>query len=260
SEAPPVPRAATAEQLVKQLDDAGIRHAAVLSVAYLFGSAHWKPVADEYTKVRSENDWTAEQVGRYPKRLVGFFGFNPLKDYALDELRRCAKNPRFKGVKLHFGISAVDVHNPAQVKQVSQVFRVANELRLPIVVHLWTLDKSYGREHSSIFLDQIVREAPDIPIQVAHLAGSGPRYPADKALSFFVDAIAARHPLTKNLYFDVASCVTAREPRSAENLALVAKRVRQLGLERVLFGSDRADTFNDPPKEAWMNFRRLPLT
>jgi predicted TIM-barrel fold metal-dependent hydrolase len=60
-----------ANQLVSLLDEAGIRRAAVLSAAYMYGSPS-RTVADELAKVRAENDWTAEQVAQYPDRLMGF--------------------------------------------------------------------------------------------------------------------------------------------------------------------------------------------
>ncbi len=47
---------------------------------------------------------------------------------------------------------------------------------------------------------------------------------------------------------------------SAEALALIATRLRQLGLRRILYGSDAASGGNLPPREGWAAFRRLPLT
>src|SRR5215471_5865129 len=79
-----------AAELLKYLDAAGIRRAAVLSTAYQFGNPNRPPVEDEYMKVKAENDWTSRQVARYPDRLRGLCGVNPLKDYALDEIARCA--------------------------------------------------------------------------------------------------------------------------------------------------------------------------
>ena len=81
-----------ADDLIALLDAAGIRRAAVLSVAYMFGSPS-RTVENEYEKVKAENDWTGREVARFPDRLIGFCGFNPLEDYALDELARCAKIP-----------------------------------------------------------------------------------------------------------------------------------------------------------------------
>src|SRR6185295_5453421 len=82
----------TADDLVRLLDLAGIGRAAVFSVAYQFGNPNRPRVADEYAQVRAENDWTSLQVGRFPDRLVGFCGVNPLKEYALAEISRCAKD------------------------------------------------------------------------------------------------------------------------------------------------------------------------
>jgi len=63
--------------------------AAVLSTAYIFEQPTRK-VENAYEKVRVDNDWTSQQVAQFPDRLIGFCGLNPLKDYALDELARCA--------------------------------------------------------------------------------------------------------------------------------------------------------------------------
>lgn len=61
---PAVPKATTADQLIKDLDAAGTRRAVVLSVAYYFGSRITGEMLEEYAKVRAENDWAAEQQSR----------------------------------------------------------------------------------------------------------------------------------------------------------------------------------------------------
>src|SRR5918999_4745964 len=126
----------SARDVVAHLDSAGIRRALVLSVAYIYGSPA-RTIADEYTKVRAENDWTAAQAAEYPERLRAFCGLNPLEQYALDELARCAKDPRLRhGIKLHFGNSDAQLENPAHVEQLRRVFRAANDHGMAIVVHM----------------------------------------------------------------------------------------------------------------------------
>lgn len=255
---PPVPKTINAEQLIAEMDAAAVKRAAVLSVAYWFGNPRRKVEGDEYTNVRAENDWVAAQVSRFPNRLVGFCSFNPLKDYALEELNRCARNPNFKGLKLHLGNSLVDVLNPQHVEKLRTIFSAANEKQFPILVHLWIVGK-YGREHSEAFLKQVLPVAQDIPIQIAHMAASGPNYHSDDAFEVYAVAAANSDPRMKNVYVDVASMVT-RNTRP-ETLELVARRLRQIGLGRVLFASDRVPGgSNDAPKDAWEAFRRLPLT
>jgi predicted TIM-barrel fold metal-dependent hydrolase len=258
---PPAAEVGTAEQLVKHLDAEGIKRAVVLSTAYWFGSGpSAKPEEGEYDKVRRENDYVAQQVALFPQRLVGFCSFNPLKDYALEELDRCGKNPNLKGLKLHLGDAQADLLNPLHLERIRQVFLSANQKKLPIVVHI---DGPGGRipEKTKAFVNQVLPVAPDIPIQIAHLGGSGPNYDGEEALTVFVDAITSGGPRMKNIYFEVSSEVTHETPPAT--LELVAKRIRQLGLQRVVYGSDRAGTRDDRSKSGnwdWSAFKRLPLT
>lgn len=55
-------------ELLDLLDSAGIRRAAVMSTAYMYGRPS-RVVADEYARVKEENDWTAAQVAKHPERL-----------------------------------------------------------------------------------------------------------------------------------------------------------------------------------------------
>jgi predicted TIM-barrel fold metal-dependent hydrolase len=249
----------SAADLVKHLDDAGIKRAVVLSTAYSFSNPARK-AENDYDFVRADNDWTAEQVAKFPDRLVGFCGLNPLKDYALGELARCAKNPNLaRGLKLHFGNSFVEYHNAAHREQVKRVFQAANRLGTAIVVHMRAnTSQPMGREEALIFLDEFLPAAPDVVVQIAHLAGAGGVEPniIDGALGVFVDAIAKGDPRTRNLWFDVTSAV--RE-QSLGQAARIVERIRQLGIGRIVFGSD-APTAVNLPVNTWADFRKLPLT
>jgi len=257
---PPRREPGTANQLIAQLDDAGIQRAVVLSVAYQWGTRYACPTCtpeEEYARVRAENDYVAQQVARYPNRLVGFCAFNPLKEYALRELDRCRNALHLKGLKLHLGNSRVDVRQPDHAEKIRQMFRAANERRMPIVVHLWTNPayETEGGQHAKVFLDKILPEAPDVTVQIAHMAGGGRSTPA--AMSVFADAIAARDPRTRNLYFDVAT-LTGGE--TAEGLRRDARFIRQVGVHRILYGTDTSPP-NPPARVSWGLFRGLvPLT
>ena len=203
--------------------------------------------------------WVLEQAAKYPGRLYPFFSFNPLADYALDEIERCAKIGKFAGIKLHIGNGRIDMLNPEHVAKLKAVFAAANKHRLPIVIHLWTSDPKYGAPHSRAFLEQVLPAAPDIPIQIAHMAATGPGYTSDDAMEVFANAVEKGDPRMKNVYFDVASDAVASSPDTV--LEQVAKRLRQVGMKRVLFGSDWSPgSTNEEPGLAWRSFRRLPLT
>lgn len=253
----------SARDVVGLLDQAGIRRALILSVAYTWGKASRTPVENEYEHVRAENDWTAQQVAQYPDRLRAFCSVNPLKAYALEEVTRCSRNPGLqRGLKLHFGNSDVDLDNPEDVAQVRRVFAAANDRGMAIVVHMRTSidnQRRYGAAQARVFLNELLPAAPRVPIQIAHLAGAGGYEPAvAAALGVFVDAILQRDERMKNVLFDVTAVVdAAAEPAQLEE---IAARIRLIGVGRILYGSDAAATPATFPKAGWTAFKRLPLT
>jgi predicted TIM-barrel fold metal-dependent hydrolase len=257
-------RPVQAKEVIGLLDAAGIRKAVLLSTAYMYGSPR-RAVEDEYAQVRRENDWTAAQAAQFPDRLIAFCGVNPLKDYAIDEIRRCAGKPGLKrGLKLHLGNSDVQLDQEAHLKRLAEVFAAANRAGMAIVVHMRASIRNkrpYGAAQAQAFLDKVLPAAPDVPVQVAHLGGSGPGFedpPAREVLATLAAAAESGSRSTRNLWFDVASI--ADRDISPEAAALLAKRLRQVGMGRVLYGTDSAQGDNLRPREAWAAFRRLPLT
>jgi predicted TIM-barrel fold metal-dependent hydrolase len=62
----------------------------------------------------------------------------------------------------------------------------------------------------------------------------------------------------KNLWFDVASI--AHPSNTPERTALLLKRIRQIGVKRILYGTDLALGGNLPPRESWAEFGKIGLT
>lgn len=259
-------RPITAERLIADLDEAGIWRAVVLSEAFWLGGPagegprRMQPVDDPAAAVRAENDWTAAQVARYPERLVMACGLNPLHDHAVAEVVRCGSIPQVIGIKLNFGDSGVDFHDAGHVEKARRVFAAANQNGLALIVHLEP-GRFYGPAEVEIFLDQIASAAPDVAIQIAHLAGNGPGITSPEALEAFARLREAGDPRTRNLWFDFAGLVYQRiAPAHAE---LMATRMRQIGLDRILYASDSSPGTDANPSTArhWTEARRsLPLT
>jgi uncharacterized protein len=250
-----------ADRLIAMLDEARIRKAVVLSLAYMHGNPNRPPVEHEYDAVKAENDWTSAQVAKHPERLVAFCSVNPLKDYALEEIARCGQDPRLKaGLKLHFGNSDVNLTDPVHAARLRDVFALANRQKMAIVVHARTTisrQRPYHAAHARAFLT-LLEAAPDVPVQVAHLAGSGGYDEAgqDDVVGVFVDAIAGKDPRVARLWFDVSGiALLGTWPAPA---ARVAGRLRQIGLDRIVWGADGATSM--PPAAAWKGFTEIPLT
>ena len=259
----PGPKGISASDLIADLDAAGIQRAVVLSVAYSFSNPNKPSVPNEYAHVMAENDWTSAQVAKYPDRLLGFCSVNPLRPYALEEIARCGRDPNLRtGLKLHFGNSDVDVDNPEHLARLRSVFHAADQNRMAIVVHMHAnIDhhRPYGARQARILLEQLLPEAPDVTVQIAHLAGGGgyDDPTTDEALAVFVEAIQRGDPRMKNVYFD--ACGIAIPGMWKDKADLIVRRIRQIGIKRILYGSDAA-TPDNLPKEALKRWHQLPLT
>jgi hypothetical protein len=157
-------------------------------------------------------------------------------------------------LKLHFTTSFVDLRIPDHLARTRAVFRAANARRFPIVVHMRAMNPAYGRRDAEIFLRDVLAEAPDTPVQIAHLAGwGGYNDSTDRAVSVFAEAVAANDPRTAHLYFDLAAIVS---PGFSDDVKQrIVGRIRQIGVARMLFAVDGVEA----PAKAWETLKLLPL-
>jgi len=247
----------SAQDLIPQLDAAGIERAAVLSVAYVYGQPA-RSLAEEYARVRAENDWAARQAAEYPERLVALCSVDPLRDYALAELARCAASPEFgRGIKLQPASGGALLDDPQQVERLRRVFRSANARGMAIVLQL----QETGVREARLLLEQLLPHAPDVPVQVAYTGDKpGARDASAQlaALAVLADAAARQDPRMRHVWVDVTAF--ARPGLSAADARRLVRRLRQVGMERVLYGSDAEIGTDVRPRDAWAAFRSLPLT
>lgn len=264
------------EELMAVLQKDGVKKAVVLSNAYFFAHSTAKQPADPQM-LMAENDRVADAVAKHPHRLVGFFSIDPLAESAFAEIERCAGRKTFAGLKLQLANSEVDLRKPADVERLAEVFSRANALHLAIVIHLRTQRADYGRKDAQVFIDRVLPKAPDVPVQIAHLAGWGGYDQAtDGALNAFVDRAAGIARGRDNVYFDVSAVVravrggggaskTSSDSGSAgqdwwpeKRYVRLVERLRKLGLEHILFGTDWPDW--TPRSYAADLEKNLPLT
>lgn len=203
----------TGQDILAALDAAAVPEALVISSAYLFSMPDLNP-SGEYSLVMRENDYTAEQVAIAPDRLSGLCSVNPLADYALDEIQRCAQRLGLKGLHLHFENSDIDLRSSAQIRKLATVFGFLEALQFPVLIHTRTREPDYGSIDIKLFIDKVLSEAPSIDMQIAHLAGSGGYDDgADRAMAQFTEAFIDGRLEPSNFQFDLAGVIVA--PNSA---------------------------------------------
>ncbi|WP_370458995.1 amidohydrolase family protein [Aggregicoccus sp. 17bor-14] len=226
------------EDLLAQLDRAGIRRALVMSTGYLAESSMISPARpDGAALLRAANDWTVALARRYPKRLSAFIAVDPTTPTALPEIARWRGNPAVTGLKLHLTSAGVDLRRDADVTALAATFRAAAEAKLAVMIHLRTRAGDYGARDVQRFLTEVLPAAGSTPVQIAHAGGWGGIDKATlAALGAFADAIEAEPKRFRNVWFDLAG-VWTKDTAPGDRDALVAL-IRRIGPAHFLPASD----------------------
>lgn len=256
---PEFSHAYTIDDLLKQMDAAGIRGGALLSTGYLAESVFDDPLDPDHVAIlHAGNAFTEAAARDHPDRLMAFIGVNPLTPTALPELARWKGDRFVTGVKLHLTNSGVDLRNPDHVRQLAAVFRAAAAARFAIVIHMRSDRDDYGAEDARIFLRDVLPAAGGTTVQIAHAAGwGGLDANTLAALGAFADAIAAKPSLGHHLYFDLSGVWD--EESSAADMAKLVALIRRIGPRRFLPASDWPFA-GDLAAYYGTAYPRLPLT
>lgn len=249
----------TVDDLLADMDAAGVRRAFLMSTAYLAESPMMVPARhDAPDLIRAANDFTVDLARRHPDRLSAFVSVNPLTPTALPEIARWADDPFAAGVKLHLTNSDVDLRDPDDVAALAEVFRAAAAGEMTIMIHMRTRAEDYGAKDVGIFLDQVLPQAQGVPVMIAHSGGWGGLDDNTwAAMTAFAEALEEHPETSRSLSFDLAQVFDA-ETSEADQLRLVAL-IRRIGIDRFVAGSDWPFS---GPLNAYLNdvFARLPLT
>jgi hypothetical protein len=163
-------------------------------------------------KLREQNNQVLQAIGHWPDRAFGFVYLNPHHVQAsLDELNRCVRDGPMVGVKLW-------VAQRDTSPELDPIIERAAALRAVIFQHTWI--KTGGNLHGESTPADLVALAqrhPTVPMICGHTGGNW---------ELGIRTIRG----VKNLYSDLAG--------SDPTAGFVEMAVRELGPERVIYGSD----------------------
>jgi predicted TIM-barrel fold metal-dependent hydrolase len=235
----------TGRDAVQALNNAGIQTGVLLSTGYFFGSPTLADLKlNVRDKTRAENTFVVDQAKGQCGRLIAFISVNPLASNALDEIAYWGQKGGAMGIKLHLGNSHFDFRSPKEVEKLAAIFRLAAQLRFPIVVHLETPASDFGARDIRVFLTEVAPFAHSVPIQVAHAAsGGGADAHTLSALGEFADALEHDPEGTRNIFFDLAMVPdemsnNAKIAASADHIAKLKALMERIGLRRFVLASD----------------------
>jgi uncharacterized protein len=186
-----------ASSLVSLMDQAGIDRAVVMT----------------YTELPAVNphalEYLADQIDRYPDRLIGYVRVHPWYPEALDLLDRAFAEFHMKGVKLH---PVGNLSHPAS-EATLRVIRRAAAHAAPVLFHCG--DEALT---TPLQIAQAAEAVPEARIILGHMGGY---FHVDEAIE-----VAARYP---SIYLETSAMPYPNQIRHAVDV---------VGAQRVLFASD----------------------
>lgn len=228
----------TVDDLLAEMDEAGVQTAWIMSTAYLAESPMMvPPVPDASGRVHDANAFTVAAAAAHPGRLITFVSVNPLAPDALAEIEAWKDEPFARGLKLHLTNSGVDLRNPEHRRRLAAVFAAASDARLTIMIHMRTRAEDYGARDVRFFADEVLPHAHDVAVVIAHSGGwGGLDVNTWDAMEGFRQILAQQPAQLPNLFFDLAQVFDAET--SLEDRARLVKVMRAIGVQRFVAGSD----------------------
>jgi len=220
-----------------------------LSMAYLFGSSWFERIdgidENEEKWVSAENDYIADCVKGGGGKCIGFFSVNPLKEYAIREIKRCSENRLFSGLKIHCLASDISMDNEVHKKRLLEVFELCEAKRIPVMVHFaGTPDDSFGQRQVNSFWN-IVAAHPKLEIVLAHLGASGGFNANSKMIIQTYNQLCKEDQgfAKMHVYFDLSGAILINEvdgiePTSEDLTKQLAQIMIETGLKKFLPASD----------------------
>jgi len=194
------------EFLIRCADRVGVERL-ILSQGY---SADLHPTPDQ---LRQENDRVLSAVRRFPDRAYGSVYLSPsYVDFSLQEFDRCVRDGPM------IGVGELEVDKRCNAPELDPIVERAVSMKAPILQHCWL--KTGGNEpgeSSPSDLVELAKRHPDANFICAHTGGNW-----ERGIRIIRD--------TKNICAEIAGS----DPTSG----FVEMAVRELGPERVVYGSD----------------------
>ena len=166
------------------------------------------------------NDVVAAFVRGVGGRTVGFMSVDPMRHDAVDEVERCHAELGLQGIKLGPVYQGTSPLHP----QALRVFKTAERLGLPVMIHQGAIFANAGRLADSValLLDDVAITFPELRIIVAHMG---------HPWVYETVVVMRRHA---NVFAD-----TSAIPSRPTVLATALAAAKEYGvLHKVLFGSD----------------------
>jgi len=154
---------ASPENLIKDMNEAGINKSILIAVDYGLAPGLTKPKVS----IEEYNKWVADAADQYPDRLIAFVGVDPRRKNAVEILE--------KGIQ-EWGMKRLKLYPPCgfypNEPLVTPLWEKANELGIPVMVHSGPTFPQLKMKYSQpIYLEDVLVRYSTLNIIIAHCGG-----------------------------------------------------------------------------------------
>jgi predicted TIM-barrel fold metal-dependent hydrolase len=207
----PVNKFADAEDIVAELDSSNVDKAVVFGFAF-----------KDMGLCRYANDYVADDIKRFPDKLIGYMILTPTSDEITKEIDRC----------IDMGLTGIGELMPYgqgfnidDQKEMSNLSNACIERDLPVIIHT---NEAVGHHYcgktdtTAVKAGALAHNYPDLKVIFAHWGGG----------LLFYELMPEIRKQNKNVYYDTAASPFLYDKK-------IYKVAKEIGiLDKVLFGSD----------------------
>lgn len=176
---------ASPENLIEDMDDAGIDKSILVTVDYGLAAGLSKPKVS----IGEYNKWVAGAADQHPDRLIAFAGVDPRRKDAVEILEKAVQEWGMKGLKLYPPCGFYP-----NEKVVTPMWEKANELDIPVMVHSGPTFPQLQMKYSEpIYLEEVLINYPELNIIIAHSGGG-----------LWAEEVIALRQFRNNVYADIS--------------------------------------------------------
>ncbi len=241
-----------ADDVITLLDEANVDKAVMMSLGFFT-----RFVPDD-AGVSAENDFVAAEIAKFPDRLMGFCGINPLFEDAGAEIDRCLGLDGMVGIKLGPPFSEMDLTNADHVDALSSVFDKAREHDAPVQLHSQTPADPPMAPEALANLARIIADHPNVRVSYSHCGGVINPSTSGQWLRLM-------RPNPDSAFLDLSQCLQLFKDAPLSERERVVWLLRTWGLDRLMWSTDHIRIFLtrpvfETPKQSLETLSKYPFT
>lgn len=204
----------TAERLLDELDRNGVRRAALVQRASVYGY---------------DNRYVCDSAARYPRRFAAVAAIDAAAADAAAQVRYWVREQGAAGIRLMEPLRGADL---ASWLTPAVAWKSAADLNVPVCVHFFRWNRLAGLQA----LERLLREIPEVPVVVDHFSNmtcetGPPDYGLDAPLLALV-----RYPRVTVKFTTIP--LGQLDSQGIDAGAVLERVVREFGGARLMWGSD----------------------